>query len=213
MKRENFVDIAGWMVTDLGLHGDRLIAYAIVYGMTQDGCGWYCGGRAYIAEWLGCGEKKAGRILSELTDEGLIVRESNPGRSGINYRYQAAQRGQTSPINRAENALSLGQDVPINRAENAHITTKGDLKVATKGRGGCFTPPTRDEVEAYAAEKGWSGFPVDRFIAYYESNGWMVGRVKMRSWRAAMSNWWHRDHAEAKPEKKLDPAVLAYFEI
>ena len=91
IKRENYINIHGWMGNRLGLHGDRLIAYAIVYGINQDGCGWYCGGRAYIAEWLGCGEKKAGRILSELTDEGLIVREANPGRSRINYRYQAAQ--------------------------------------------------------------------------------------------------------------------------
>lgn len=60
------------------------------------------------------------------------------------------------------------------------------IETESKGR---FAPPTRDEVEAYAREKGYNGFPVDRFIAYYESNGWMVGRTKMKSWRAAMTNW------------------------
>lgn len=59
-----------------------------------------------------------------------------------------------------------------------------------------FTPPTRDEVAEYAREKGYTSFPVDRFIAYYESNGWMVGRNKMKSWRASMTNWWCRDHQD-----------------
>ncbi len=29
----------------------------------------------------------------------------------------------------------------------------------------------------------------EKFHAYYESNGWMVGRNKMKSWKAAMVHW------------------------
>lgn len=210
MKRDNYVSISGWMVVDLGLGGDKLMVYAIVYGMTQDGSGWYCGGRTYIADWLGCSEKKAGRILSELVDDGLIIRETASGKAGINYRYSAAETGQTVPINRDKPSLSSGQTFPINRDKNGHITTKGELKETTNGESRRFAPPARDEVEAYAREKGYNGFPVDRFIAYYESNGWMVGRTKMKSWKAAMSNWWLReDKGKPKAEQpKVSQAVL-----
>ena len=49
--------------------------------------------------------------------------------------------------------------------------------------------PTRDEVEEYAREKGYAGFDAEAFMAHYESNGWMVGRVPMKSWQAAVVNW------------------------
>lgn len=51
-----------------------------------------------------------------------------------------------------------------------------------------FSPPSVDEVNAYCAEKGLS-IDTQRFVDYYESNGWMVGRNKMKDWRAAVRNW------------------------
>lgn len=66
-----------------------------------------------------------------------------------------------------------------------------------------FAPPTREEVEAYAREKGYNGFPVDRFMAHYESNGWMVGKTKMKNWKAAVTNWWLRDNP-SKPNRQCD---------
>lgn len=56
-----------------------------------------------------------------------------------------------------------------------------------------FTPPTEDEVKAYAKEKGYTNFNAERFIAYYESNGWHVGRNPMKDWRAACRNWAAKD--------------------
>ena len=52
-----------------------------------------------------------------------------------------------------------------------------------------FSPPTRQNVAEYCAEKGYSGFDVERFLDYYTSNGWMVGKNKMRDWKAAVRNW------------------------
>ena len=49
-------------------------------------------------------------------------------------------------------------------------------------------PPTPDQVRAYAAEKGYD-IDADRFVDFYTSKGWMVGRNKMKDWRAAVRNW------------------------
>lgn len=52
-----------------------------------------------------------------------------------------------------------------------------------------FCPPTPEDVRSYVEEKGYVGFDVERFIDHYTSNGWMVGRNKMKDWRAAARNW------------------------
>lgn len=90
----------------------------------------------------------------------------------------------------------------IERGESYHITTK---KRTT------FTPPTAEEVTTFCLE---SGIEVDaeRFIDYYESNGWMVGKNKMKSWKATVRNWARRDKAEKKTKAtETDDILSDYF--
>lgn len=66
-----------------------------------------------------------------------------------------------------------------------------------------FEPPTTDEVRAYAQEKGLR-INADRFVDFYSSKGWMVGKSKMKDWRAAVRSWAARDRQEAPETKKTD---------
>lgn len=65
-----------------------------------------------------------------------------------------------------------------------------------------FTPPTLEDVKAYCKERGNNVNP-ERFIDFYSSKGWMVGKNKMKDWKAAVRNWESREKAE-KP-KQADP--------
>lgn len=66
-----------------------------------------------------------------------------------------------------------------------------------------FIPPTVEEVTAYAAEyaEQWRKkhgtamprFDPERFVDYYAAKGWLVGKAKMKDWRAAVRNWIARD--------------------
>lgn len=51
-----------------------------------------------------------------------------------------------------------------------------------------FTKPTLQEVKAYCIERGNDVDP-ERFVDFYEAKGWMVGKNKMKDWRAAVRNW------------------------
>lgn len=51
-----------------------------------------------------------------------------------------------------------------------------------------FCPPTLEEVKAYCAEKEYT-IDAERFIDFYTSKGWFVGKNKMKDWRAAVRNW------------------------
>ena len=51
-----------------------------------------------------------------------------------------------------------------------------------------FTPPTVDEVRAYCKERNNSVNP-ERFVNYYTSKGWKVGKTPMSDWKAAVRTW------------------------
>ena len=71
-----------------------------------------------------------------------------------------------------------------------------------------FIPPSENEVAAWLkCEKQLpereAGRIAMRFVSFYESKGWMVGRNKMKSWKAAAAGWLARDRqsAEAAQER------------
>lgn len=68
-------------------------------------------------------------------------------------------------------------------------------RVATAPR---FTPPSVDDVSEYISE---NRYPVDpeRFVDFYESKGWMVGKTKMKDWKAAVRTWSKRNENTSKP--------------
>ncbi|MFA5920070.1 MAG: helix-turn-helix domain-containing protein [Methylococcaceae bacterium] len=54
-----------------------------------------------------------------------------------------------------------------------------------------FTIPTLQEVSDHISEKKYNIDP-EQFIAHYTSNGWMVGKNKMKCWKSAMVTWTKR---------------------
>lgn len=62
-----------------------------------------------------------------------------------------------------------------------------------------FVAPTLQEVENYIVEKGYH-VNAARFVSYYESIGWMVGKNKMKSWKQAVVTWELKDN----PKKAVD---------
>jgi hypothetical protein len=51
------------------------------------------------------------------------------------------------------------------------------------------TPKNLEEVETYFLEKEKPKSEAHKFFNYYEANGWLVGKNKMKNWRAAANNW------------------------
>ena len=63
-----------------------------------------------------------------------------------------------------------------------------------------FTPPTLEEVRGYCIERN-NGIDPERFIDYYTSNGWKVGKNGMKDWRAAVRTW-ERSETPKPPYQK-----------
>jgi hypothetical protein len=64
----------------------------------------------------------------------------------------------------------------------------GNTKEINKGGMGGFKKPTVEEVKAYCQELKNTIDPA-KWLDYYESNGWKVGRNPMKDWKAAVRTW------------------------
>jgi len=73
-----------------------------------------------------------------------------------------------------------------------------------------FTPPTQPEVSEYMIEI-LAKDDSQRFIDYYTSNGWMVGRNKMKDWKATVRNWVAR--SDNKNEKKVTKTGSRFLDL
>ena len=58
-----------------------------------------------------------------------------------------------------------------------------------------FKPPSLDDVRSYCKERGNKVDP-EKFVNFYESKGWMVGKNKMKDWKAAVRTWEKRDKSK-----------------
>ena len=51
-----------------------------------------------------------------------------------------------------------------------------------------FRPPTIQEVREYCLERG-NDIDAEYFVNFYQSKNWMVGKNKMKDWRACVRTW------------------------
>jgi len=68
-----------------------------------------------------------------------------------------------------------------------------------------FVPPTPEEVNAYAKEKGVQEYVNgEQFCNFYESKGWLIGKNKMQKWHSAVATWvaHHKEELGAKRSRK-----------
>lgn len=79
MDSKSYLNIQGWMVTDLGLGGTDLIIYAIVYGFTQDGSSECWSSLDYFASWCGCDKRTVIRSIDRLVEKGYIKKRQRQG--------------------------------------------------------------------------------------------------------------------------------------
>ena len=75
VKPKNFVVIQGWMISELGLKGNELLVYAIIYGFSQSENQKYSGGLQYLADWAKSTKQGVLRNLKSLVEKNYIVKE------------------------------------------------------------------------------------------------------------------------------------------
>jgi uncharacterized protein YdaU (DUF1376 family) len=69
------------------------------------------------------------------------------------------------------------------------LTINQELSVKDTGtKAKRFVPPTLDQIRSYCNER-LNNVDANKFIDHYTSNGWLVGKNKMKDWKAAIRTW------------------------
>lgn len=138
----------------------------------------------------------------------VCKKRAEAGRNGGNQRVanlkiQATQSNCNQNQANASNCLKVEANASNTQANQAD-SVNGSVNVydidinKSKGKTSRFSPPTLQEVENYIKEKGYS-VDAEAFIAFYDSNGWLVGKNKMKSWKSAVTTWAKRE--EKQPQR------------
>lgn len=102
-------------------------------------------------------------------------------------------------VSTLDTQVRLGQDRDrIELGEGSLGEDNGDSATPPPTRSKRFIPPTVEEVAQYCFDRMSSVDP-QRFVDYYTSNGWMVGKNKMKDWKAAVRTWEQKE-GQSKPK-------------
>lgn len=105
----------------------------------------------------------------------------------------------------AKQAQANQADTDTDNDTDKDIKEKESKKKSADKPHRSFTPPTLEEVRAYCAERK-NNVDAQRFMDFYESKGWFVGKNKMKDWKAAVRTWEQRSRGQPKDSKiEIDP--------
>lgn len=109
-----------------------------------------------------------------------------------------SKRASKTPSKRASKTTSNGEsDDASKRASEEEEEVGRGIKEEERGKKARFRAPSPAEVDEYARSYAASkeldldstDFDPERFVDFYAQKGWMVGRTRMKDWRASVRNW------------------------
>lgn len=104
----------------------------------------------------------------------------------------------------------VGENEPIKKTI---LERKTNIERNTKEKEGRnFVPPSAEEVRAYCQERGNHVDP-EAFVDFYTSKGWMVGKNKMKDWKAAVRTWEKDDRQEAQKPQTIQRSANPFTEL
>ena len=126
--------------------------------------------------------------LKRLVKLNLIQREKCEEMQGLNRND-----GEVVTVLRLATCPKVPDTSPVTKSDDIKTTTN-----TTRSKE--FTPPTCDEVLAYAKGKDWPNAKslADRFFEYYDGTGWIKEKVgkPVLNWKLTMCDWQDRQSDE-----------------
>lgn len=225
VKDENYIHIPGWAVTRLGLKGNELLVYSIIYGFSQDGVTRFTGGLQYLADWTNSTKQSCIKCLKSLAEKGYITKYEKIV-NGVKFCEYQGVKPKSMVVNKVEQGSKqsshgikqsltggikqslpniLDNNILDNNIDNNIGENNNAPKDEKKKR---FVIPSVKEVQAYCTERG-NNIDAQHFVDYYSARGWMLGKNKIKDWKACIRTWERNDSfkpqkQQEQPEKKYD---------
>ena len=134
------------------------------------------------------------KYFNELLDAGWITREREINEKGqycggYDYTIYSESKVSLSGENPNQEKILIRKVSGNNNNTNSIINTdtNNNNKIIF-GKQKKFVKPTIEEIKEYAKEIN-ANINAEKFFYHYESKGWMIGKNKMKSWKAAVRTW------------------------
>ena len=131
------------------------------------------------------------RYFNDLVDWGffeLIQKSQNQYSSNIISLINAMPK-KGEALDKAMVNHAAKQSETIGQSKGSIYKQETKKQITSK-----FIPPTIIEIKDYCTERKNRVDP-NKFYNHYESNGWLVGKNKMKNWKAAVRNWENNNFA------------------
>lgn len=96
---------------------------------------------------------------------------------------------------------SVSDSVSVSVSESVSVSDSVYKDIKDIGKRKRFQRPTVAEVSEYCDERHNNVDP-QRFVDYYDSNGWHVGKNPMKDWKAAVRTWERNSTGDRKPQEQ-----------
>lgn len=108
----------------------------------------------------------------------------------IGSQSKSAFKKQQQRLTRKETKLIAGRQMVDKCPPEIELELEVELEEDKEKKNNVkrFLKPTIEEIGEYCVARN-NGIDPQRFFDYYESNGWCVGKNKMKDWKAAVRNW------------------------
>ena len=173
---------------------------------------WFGRSNLSICDMMGVTEKTLIRCRKELKDLGLIDFLQSEKRGSVT-KYRIIYNSDTAQTTVQDTVQTPVQDTvqtPVQTPVESPVQTPDINRYKTKTKKEKdisddiskkkFTPPTVEEVKEYCGSRNNSVDP-EKFVDFYASKGWMVGKNKMKDWKAAVRTWEHENNKKQDPGK------------
>lgn len=195
----NFTQIPNHLINDISLSAQSRFLY--VY-LAMRPTGWNFN-NIEIMKTMCCKRGALTKYFNELTDSGWITKTQakfEDGKFGNNIielnvsSNTDAQKTYTgNPLlkNTVAQKNRNGKKEPLINTELNINTETGNKKERSLTRN--FKPPLINEVDEYCRERK-NNVDAQRWFDFYTSKGWMIGKTKMKDWKAAVRTWENRQN-------------------
>lgn len=139
----------------------------------------------YFAKLYQTSDKTITRNLKQLENKGYIDLFYKVN-GAIKKRYITTDKNVQQ---QTKMSFDDGQKCPINNTSINIKEINNNKLLFTKKN---FKKPTLEEVQQYCTDRK-NSINAEKFIDYYESNGWKVGRNSMKDWKACIRTWEKRE--------------------
>lgn len=163
-------------------YSDKICANSkLLYGEITALCnekGFCWASNSYFAELYGKSNRSISSWLSQLNEAGFINLVIEGKQPNLQRKIFIAENNFSTP-------LEENFHPPAKKTSNRILQSNTTVNNISRLR---FTSPTLKSIKSYCEHRDNKIDP-QQFYDFYESKGWMIGKNKMKDWKACIRTW------------------------